>query len=72
MLMTVRSWAERVGIETRSPECVRKQELGVRLGKKRTALDELENDRTAGHQFYFALLDKLKGDIHDLEKELDQ
>jgi hypothetical protein len=71
-LATVRSWAHRVGIETRAPECVRKQATADRLAQKRAARHTLLNQDSSGGQSYWITLLKLDGDISDLEKELIQ
>jgi hypothetical protein len=82
-LATVRSWAHRVGIETRAPECVHKQETAgrltaervrneVSLAQKRAARHTLLNQDSSGGQSYWITLLKLDGDISDLEKELIQ
>jgi hypothetical protein len=69
-LMTVRSWAHRVGIETRAPECVRRQETADRLAEKRSKRATLLTQDSSGGQSYWITLLKLDGDIVDLEEEM--
>lgn len=69
-LMTVRSWAERVGIETRSARTIRKQELTALLSTLQSQRDELLATPATNPLVYFSLLYKFDGDIADLEKEI--